>query len=435
MPPIFWVQKQDIGPSPRTNHGMAYDSAHQRVVVFGGDPGGPTLADTWEWDGSLWTQVADTGPSARRGLSLSEHAAAGSQRLVLFGGALGPTHLADTWTYDGTDWIQVADTGPSARAGHATAHDQVRQRTVLFGGDNGVLRDTWEWDGTDWTQVADSGPSARRGHAMAFDAGRGKVILFGGANANGTGLNDTWAWDGTAWTQIADTGPDPRAEAAMAGDASLLLFGGVNSIDPALAAASRVVYGDTWRLTAQGWEKVQDIGPAARWGHGAAAAKVGAAPGRVVLFGGATAFFPAEDAALIPSLREDTWEVPDAAAAGGGGGGGAASAGQVISVQVQPNTWSMFANSGPLTVTVVISNPPPPAGSSLTIAIVRGPSPNWTPVNPPGFAIPGVVFNGAQASITFAMARDGTVFLPNGQYGVSASIGSGPSVVGAFFVQ
>jgi hypothetical protein len=27
MPPIFWTQKQDIGPSARANHGLAHDSA------------------------------------------------------------------------------------------------------------------------------------------------------------------------------------------------------------------------------------------------------------------------------------------------------------------------------------------------------------------------------------------------------------------------
>jgi galactose oxidase-like protein len=431
MPQVFWVQKQDIGPSPRANHGMAYLTSGQRAVVFGGDPGGPPLADTWAWDGNLWTQVADTGPSARHGLSLSEGPAGGAQRLVLFGGVSGATFLADTWTFDGSDWIQVADTGPGARAGHAAAYDPIRQRLVLFGGDNGaLLQDTWAWDGTDWTQVDDGGPTARRGHAMAFDEGRGRIILFGGAGANGTGLDDTWAWDGSAWTQIADTGPEPRLEATMAGIGSLLLFGGVNSVDPALAPANRIVFGDTWQLTAQGWSKVQDIGPAGRWGHGATVAKVGAAPGHVVLFGGAATFALAQDAALVPSLQGDTWEVPDVAAAGGTPQPPAL---QITSVSVQPNQIPLFGNFVQISVTI-ITNVAPPAGTGPTIGIVRGPSPNWTPQLPPGFTIPPVVFSGASTVTTFSIVRD-TTFLGMGQYGVAVSIGTGPKVVGAFFMQ
>ena len=77
-------------------------------------------------------------------------------------------------------------------------------------------------------------------------------------------MNDTWAWNGTAWTQLADTGPEPRAEAAMVGAGGVLLFGGVNAVDPAVAPADRVVYGDTWQLAGDTWTKAQDIGPSAR---------------------------------------------------------------------------------------------------------------------------------------------------------------------------
>jgi hypothetical protein len=60
-------------------------------------------------------------------------------------------------------------------------------------------------------------------------------------------LNDTWLWDGTAWTQAADTRPEPRAASAMVAAATVLLFGGVNSIDPNLPNANRIIYGDSWR--------------------------------------------------------------------------------------------------------------------------------------------------------------------------------------------
>jgi hypothetical protein len=429
MPPIFWTQKQDIGPSARTGHGMAYDAARQRIVVFGGDPGGSPLADTWHWDGNLWTQVADTGPSARRHLAMADNAAA--QRIVLFGGAKGGSVFGDTWAFDGTEWTQVADTGPQARAGHAVAYDSTQGLLVLFGGqESGApLGDTWAWGGQGWTQIQDVGPTPRHGHAMAFDPARGQVILFGGTAGNGTGLNDTWAWDGSTWTQVADTGPESRVRPALVGAGSVLLFGGVNSIDPALPAADRTVYGDSWRWDANGWTKVQDIGPAPRWGHGMA---FRSDAGRIVLFGGGSAFAAAESASLAPGLRNDTWEVPDAAANPGGAGildGVEVDIDVttfVLQVGVTPN--SIPAYGGALTVTV-FANPQPPGGMLLGIGIYHNTLGSLEPVA--GFLIPSVFFNGAESTTSFTIVRDPT-FLAPGEYAVGVSLGGGPMQAASF---
>ena len=420
MPPIFWTQKQDIGPSARIGHGMAYDAARQRVVVFGGDPGGSPLADTWHWDGSLWTQIADIGPSARHGLAMADHPAA--QRVVLFGGAAGATLLGDTWAFDGAEWTQVADTGPAARAGAAVAFDGARQRLVLFGGAAGApFGDTWEWDGSEWTQVQDVGPSPRLGHVMAFDPALGRVLLFGGAGANETGLNDTWAWDGSSWTQVADTGPDPRVRAALVGSGSVLLFGGVSSVDPALATADRTLYGDSWRWDGETWTKVQDIGPAPRWGHGMA---VRIDAGRIVLFGGGSLFAPAEDGSLAPGLRRDTWEVQDAAAQPGGG------TAEVQSVTVMPDTVAVAGQA--LDVTVFLTAPAP-AGLQLVTGIFTDTGGSWVQVDPPGFTLPDVFFNGGETSTAFAIVRDATPLAP-GNYAIGVAVPGTPMQGGFFMV-
>jgi hypothetical protein len=37
---------------------LAYDRRRDRVVLFGGRRGWPNdLNDTWEWDGSRWTEI------------------------------------------------------------------------------------------------------------------------------------------------------------------------------------------------------------------------------------------------------------------------------------------------------------------------------------------------------------------------------------------
>ena len=186
------------------------------------------------------------------------------------------------------------------------AYDAARERIVLFGGQAaaGPFGDTWEWDGQGWTQVEDTGPSARQAHAMTHDVDPSRILLFGGAEAGGTGTDDTWAWDGSAWTQVADTGPSPRAGAAMVlAGSTVLLFGGVDTVDEAIAAANHHIVGDTWQWDGSLWTQVQDIGPTGRWLH---TVTFEPAASRTVLFGGLSEFAP--PAGPIGSgLLGDTW--------------------------------------------------------------------------------------------------------------------------------
>jgi Galactose oxidase, central domain len=55
-----WTQQHPVhAPSPRSDSAIAYDAAHGRVVVFGGDDdNGRMLNDTWTWDGADWVRAA-----------------------------------------------------------------------------------------------------------------------------------------------------------------------------------------------------------------------------------------------------------------------------------------------------------------------------------------------------------------------------------------
>ena len=192
-PKFLWTQRSNFGPSPRAFHGTAYDSNRRRVVLFGGSRNQPGtfFGDTREWDGSYWTQMDDIGPAPRSGHAMSYD----SNRRVtlLFGGTSVGANAAgananDTWQWDGEEWTQLADSGPSARFSHAMAFGPGRKSTVLFGGNSSVgpggnlsfLQDTWEFGGEDWTQKEDVGPAARGSHVMAYDATGKRVVLFGG---------------------------------------------------------------------------------------------------------------------------------------------------------------------------------------------------------------------------------------------------------------
>lgn len=144
-----WSQRLVSGPSPRVDHAMAYDAARGVTVLFGGGAGGSPSSETWEWNGTLWTQRLVSDLSPRTTHAMAYDSARGVT--VLFGGRfLNDDHQFDyngeTWEWDGSSWSQRSVTGPLPRANHSMAYDSARGVTVLFGGsgNNGLLGDTWE---------------------------------------------------------------------------------------------------------------------------------------------------------------------------------------------------------------------------------------------------------------------------------------------------
>lgn len=199
-----WVEPRLSG---RNAHAMAYDSARGVTVLFGG---GDALHDTWEWDGTTWTQRATTGPAGRIWHAMAYDSA--RRATILFGGFdwnLGGTSIyyGDTWEWDGATWTLRSEDGPVARCNHALCYDSRRGVTVLAAGRYGFdLADTWEWDGASWVQRADGVPLERREHAMVYDSVRRTAVLFGGSTDVGghyaDPLGETWEWDGggaAAW--------------------------------------------------------------------------------------------------------------------------------------------------------------------------------------------------------------------------------------------
>lgn len=136
-------------PPARWIHRMAYDAAHDEIVVFGGASASQVLGDMWSWTGSTWTQRTPvTLPPARYGNAIAYDSH--RQVVLLFGGQngfnFGVGVLGDTWEWNGTNWSALPVSGPSARTFMKMAYDQRRRKIVLFGGYNGTafVNDTWE---------------------------------------------------------------------------------------------------------------------------------------------------------------------------------------------------------------------------------------------------------------------------------------------------
>lgn len=244
---------------------MAWDPIGLRTLQHGGLSSGPTAsnAETWSFDGTNWTQLSPaTTPPNRWGHQLVTDTR--RQRIVMFGGR-SPSLTAtanDTWEWDGSDWTQVFPAAsPAGRAFYAAAYDQRRGKTVIYGSQstfNGA--ETWEYDGSTWTQVLTPTTFlSRESPAMCYDAGRGVIVLFGGwyAASPATMYADTWEYDGSDWTQrVTPTIPIARYRASMVYDSArgrVVLYGGFGN-GTALT--------DTWEYDGNDWTQVGAVGPA-----------------------------------------------------------------------------------------------------------------------------------------------------------------------------
>ena len=301
-------------PPARESPLIVYDGARQRVVMFGGYTLAGALGDTWEWDGTSWSQVfTKHSPSPRFDTAAAYDAI--RHRVVMFGGYTlnYGGNVNETWEYDGQDWTLVTPktTRPSARAGGAMAFDANLGHTIMFGGVTSTIcencgtfnstgspvAETWLWDGSDWTQLNPASPPAARGGArMVFDsaAGHNYVLMFGGLCAgNGTNCttpdNHAYTWNGSAWSDLGatagpTTGWDGSALAFDANVGKVVAWGGTS--------------GTTYEWSGSGWTAVSATTPAARTLPNMT---YDAIRKQLVLFGGA-------DTVPIPSnVTADTW--------------------------------------------------------------------------------------------------------------------------------
>ena len=185
------------GPQAFLSGQAVFDSARDRTVFVCGGSSTPAV-QTWEWDGATWVQRSFAGPSRRIGAAMAFDRVRG--RTVLFGGAdpmfiLNPP-LNDTWEWDGTTWTQRAPAvAPSGRSGASMTFDTARGVSVLYGG--GATPDTWEYDGNTWTPWPQTGPHGRG--SVVYDSHRDRAVLIGGDVTSNN--QDVWEWDGAAWTQ------------------------------------------------------------------------------------------------------------------------------------------------------------------------------------------------------------------------------------------
>lgn len=383
-PAQTWTQASPAAnPGPLREAAAAYHAPTASTVLFGG---WPTSSTTWLYDGANWTSPAPaTTPPARRSAAMAHDLARGV--VVMFGGQ-GSGVLNDTWEWNGTDWSQVTGSAltPPARVGHSMTYDVVRQRIVMFGGTGNpiapaTLTDTWEFDGTDWQQVATANaPSEAVETAMCFDIGRQVAVLYGGTSFFGAPDQKTWEYDGTDWTDVTATvGPGPTALAGLGLEQAAMVYDPVSGA--CILHGGRTPNGtfppETWTYDGTAWSLVSSGTPSSRTDFSMA---MDTARGVAVLYGGATG--------NLQTNFTETWEFQNAIAASWSAFGSGCAGSNGVPV-LAPQAGSLPQNG--TTFTLEIGNLP--AGGGFAFLALGFDNTLWSglplPLDLTSFGLPG----------------------------------------------
>jgi hypothetical protein len=167
------------------------------VLLFGGRMSNITYyGDVWRFGGTRWVRVATntpTGPPGRAAAAVAWDSA--HEALLVFGGVGknvdgGPgaqgVPLADTWTLTASGWGAQIPVGPPSESFAGAFWDaRANHVALIFGIACPQPVDTvWTWDGSSWSSAPNAAPSPRWGAAVAAD-GKGNVVVFGGDDQPG----------------------------------------------------------------------------------------------------------------------------------------------------------------------------------------------------------------------------------------------------------
>lgn len=245
------------GPTPRSDVGAAYDPIHKVTVLFGGNLYPTSTApvqstsQTWIFDGRCWQLMSpSSSPSPRSVPGGMVFDPAIAKVLLVGGGAVGSrgSFPGDSWVWDGSNWTQLAQTPHFANAN--AVYDQARKVVVVYGSDNQAFS-TWTWDGASWLKQAPAHtPPPRDSPQMCYDDRSNTSLLFGGYGEGIGALGDTWVWNGVDWAEFRPTSSPPArfGAALICGGGRVILAGG--------SAVGSGPMGDIWSWDGQNWTQI-----------------------------------------------------------------------------------------------------------------------------------------------------------------------------------
>jgi hypothetical protein len=270
-----WTETTEINTSrnnyARTNY--AAGGASTGALIFGGQSqptGSPdSLAQTEEWNGSAWTEIADLGTGRGRlagagtttaalavgaypstnNTATEEFSFPGPTSTILQEGQLWFNYSASALKgYDRfsgvptATWASVANMNVPRSQPGTGAGSTSTDCLVIGGYQNPPLQykaNIENFDGSTWTELND----LNEGRQFANGGGtRTSAIIFGGSD--GSNVTSTESWDGTSMTEVADLN---TARATLGGasqaNTAALAFGGAT---PSYTNATENWDGSSW---------------------------------------------------------------------------------------------------------------------------------------------------------------------------------------------
>ena len=212
-----WIHRYPAhAPAARFSHSMTYDSIRERIVLFGGSDTLAEFNDTWVYENRDWKQIETPNAPAKRmmsGLAFDPV----RDRVVLFGGlSIGDDRttterLYDMWEFDGTTWTRVIESGPQVRSPLLFWNEKAG-RVQLLGNVEDFVTRLYEYDTTThaWNNIefdAANAPCVNESGA-AFDPENGRVIVASGVciptdtTKSSSTLESVHLWDGETWTKM-----------------------------------------------------------------------------------------------------------------------------------------------------------------------------------------------------------------------------------------
>lgn len=182
---------------------IAYDPTHHRVLLASWSGTGSGTPELWEFglDDGLrsFVRLFPSG-EAPNVISASHVYDSANQRIIVFGGIDGDGPTNRTWVLDVArrgeeSWRRIGELGVAPPPRHApnVGYDPATRRMFVIGGlAPGLtpLQDIWSLDLSDasggWTLHAASAPPTFQG-TMVHDLGRSRMLVFGGALVGSSG--------------------------------------------------------------------------------------------------------------------------------------------------------------------------------------------------------------------------------------------------------
>ena len=210
-------------------------------VLWGGYDGPAYDNETFEYNGSSWTESGDmnTGRACY-------HVGTGSQTAALQAGGYATTdHTANSEEYNGTAWTE----GNNLNNPRYTATGGGVQTSALMCGGNGdpgnsAFANNESYNGTSWSNET-ALPGTKGGGRQYSGTGETASLIIGFGDAN----NDTISYDGSSWTDLGHhlvEGKTTGAGGSQQGTTTSALIAGGFDPSPAIITRSQQYNGTTW---------------------------------------------------------------------------------------------------------------------------------------------------------------------------------------------